>query len=754
MLRTDADELRLARVDLGSDAHRGASPAADPSFSERPVVERPVVEWTRASDLPAPWSRVAGFGGSALAVALVGAELERDPSARPLVLAVGDAVRRGLPTAARAVVGGLAPLTGGYGEGQVGGALGPRLAACLDGLLVTGRVDRERQPGAVLVIAADGASARIVALGTDLAERSPAERIAAVAAACGRGATLASGPAGDRGVALASLAAAEQGSGHPPSFVGRGGLGAVLGGLGLAAIHVTAEPAEAASDPDLDALLRASPRLVERASGGGFEQALGDAVRGERGLDGARADVDGWKARRDARVGCRGCPTPCGFVFESPVFERPPLAGAGGGDGAGDGTRTSSAVEVRGHFGAAKSLGPRLGLDDREAALGLLARCDGLGLDAKEVGAVLERLIGAGHATRDPRALGAWIERIGGRRPDASEREPSGDLVAAARRGASALDAHLGPRAARADRGDAPAAALAQPGLPRRDLAALALAVGAGAGTDPMRSFPFATQVGRARLAHLVAPSTGPLPAGSERPERAAGKGLVAWWHESFVAGVDANGFCVFSAAGLLADGVCDLDGLARRLGLGDGTDLLARGAATVLARAEIARRLGRPIAPPTWARDLVPETVRADYRAARGVDGAGHPTAPARAALGTRRLGAPLARLDDPVGSDDRRGARAGGRDGSGSQPGSRVTVRALGLIDAAGLGPLELDLPAGATLVDLLERAARARPAWRRALGTGPAPSAWCQGRRLEPDDPVPPGASVDLLRALAGG
>lgn len=691
----------------------------------------PRVERVEASELGDPWSRAANFGGSALAVALVGAQIDRDASARPLVLTVGAAVRAGTATAARCVVGGVAPLTGRYGEGQVGGELGPRLASVLDGLVIARTLEAPRReddsrasrssaprPSAtatrdsVLVIDARGGARleRVEGIGG----RSPAERIAACTRALGPGATLCRGPAGERGVAFASLA-----SGSPPSFVGRGGLGAVLGALGLAAVHVTAPAVAPVHDTELDRLLRASPRLVERARSGGFEQAIGEAVRDASSEASAASDWSGgWSAARDGKIGCRGCPTPCGFVFDAAV----PGAGAG----------------VRGHFGAAKSLGPRLGLDELSATIALLERCDAQGLDAKETGAVLALLVEAGEVEARADELAAAIDRVV---------VDDGERPRAARGGASALALQLGRT------NDDATLGLAQPGAPRRDLAALALAVGAGAGTDPMRSFPFATDVGRARLAALVEPATGPLPPRTEHPEDPAGKGLLAWWHESFVAGVDASGFCVFSASGLLADGVCDLDGLAQRLIGEDGADLLARGSATVLLRAHLARRLGRPLEPEPWARAALDDGLREEYRAARGVDARGFPRAAVLASIGRATLGRPVAiasgRATVPPGEVNGGERRDGEpRDGEGGT----VTLCLHGAL--ARFGPTHrIEVGRGATLADLLNLCAGDDPHLRQAL-IASAPSVWRDGRRLEPDDPVRGGDELDVLAALAGG
>lgn len=745
----------------------------------------PILSATRELPRTTPWSRVASLGGSGLAVALVGAELERDLSARPLTICVGAAVRRGVPTAARAVVGGFAPLTGRYGEGQVGGELGPRLAAVLDGLLVVGALDRTACPGAVLVLDGSGA-AQVRTLGSSLARGTVVERLAQIRSELGPGATLVCGPAGDRGVAFATLA-----SGGPPSFVGRGGLGATLGATGLVAVHITAEPVAAEPDVELDRLLASSPRLVHRASGGGFEQALGAAVRGATvGADGgtefgdtvrsdavrsdtvrsdteyadsedrgpkdeggegedrvARAAAFGevWKARRDGRVGCRGCPTPCGFVFDAIV-----------GSGAG----------VRGHFGATRSLGGPLGLDDPDDVLTLLRRCDEMGLDAKETGSVLALLCDRAEASQDGngprrgdlRALDHAVERLAHDEVDGTV-DPEFER---ARAGSLRL---IAPAVKGAVEGERPRG----PATPRHDLAALALAVGAGAGTDPMRSYPFGTDIGRERLQALLGPATGPLPAHAERPDSVAAKGLMAWWHESLVAGLDASGFCVFSATGLLADGICDLDGLASRLEPGrDGKDLLAAGASVVLARAQVSAMLARPLVVPGWARHALSNAVIREYRAARGVDEDGFPRSSVLERIGTRALGIPVdvpeppspaSALHERPAFEQSFGAQA--RTGSPPTDAGATTpwtdgiiVRAFGPLAQTFGGELRVPLSGATTLLELLERCAKARPAARARLLGDAGPSAWSGGRRLELSDPVEPGRRIDLLSALAGG
>src|SRR6185503_10253795 len=114
-------EMRVLHVDLAA--------------LERGEPERP------ASAAPAaPWSTLASWGGSALGLACLHAAARRDPrAAAPFVIAVGEAVRAGLPTAARAAVLSRAPLSGLYAEGHVGGELGARLARVADALVIEGR---------------------------------------------------------------------------------------------------------------------------------------------------------------------------------------------------------------------------------------------------------------------------------------------------------------------------------------------------------------------------------------------------------------------------------------------------------------------------------------------------------------------------------------------------------------------------------------------------------------------------------------
>jgi aldehyde:ferredoxin oxidoreductase len=639
-------------------------------------------------------------GGPGLSAALLHGWARRGaPGPAPLALAVGDAVRRGLPTAARLTVAARAPLHGRLSEGQVGSDLGPRLAALAAGLWIEAH-DPPPAAERVLCLEQDG-SARLVQV-AGLERCSPAAAAERLQAEFGPHASLRLGAAGRAGVRFASLAA----GGERPSFVGRGGLGAVLGGLGLGAVVVRAEIPPPSPDGAALELLRAlgrSPRLALRAEAGTLELWHALAVRGEL-RDGGDHPLSPelalqWVAQARAaageRQGCRGCPTPCGWTFQ----------------------RTGGEGGQRAHFGAAQALGPALGLVDFDQVLALLETCDELGVDAKEAGALLDLWCTVG-------------ERDGG--PGARARGDVGALRGALRNCLTPQGADLaaGAAAFAARHGLAPRPA-SRPGSSPLERLAEQVNV---AGGDPMRSFPFLVgevDEGRLeRLTGLVAPAPGEL----------------VWWHENFVAAVDATGFCAFSAAGLLADGLADLDRLAHWIapGSGGGDELLARGASIVLLRRQVQQQLeeleelGTGAALEAQDGELAAEL--ASYRAARGLDARGRPRPEVWAALGTVALARPQSRptpwprsapparehamvatpVATPVAAPSARAAR--------------VQVRTV-----HGSGEHLVSPPSVAGLLAQLDR---------------PTHAVWRDGRRLAADEPLHDGDALDLVAVIAGG
>jgi len=672
--------------------------------------------------------RLGCWSGGALALALAWERERRSAGGpAPLVIAAGEAVRRGLPTAARASISSRSPLSRLFAEGQVGGELGRRLARLCDALALEGHAEI---PGAVLHLRAAGEPE--LRSFPELAGAPPRAILARAQDALGPCAVLCTGPAGARGIPFASLVS----GGEVPHYVGRGGLGAVLGRLGLTALAVSAEPVEAAPDPRLVSALLRSPRLEARARGGTLELASALAARGELVARGeARSSAARFEAEasaaRSSRHGCRGCPTPCGWMFR--------LADGG--------------PELGARFGATQALGLELGLgfDD---ALALLAACDAAALDAKETGACLALLCAAraqgalseGPEWGDREALLGWVEAL-----SRGERR-----AAPLERGATALAEALGlePRAAAA-RG-------------HRGLAALLARCVGTRGGDPMRAFPFLASDGgaRERLERLVAPLE--LPPDAEDPALPAGKGRLVWWHENLASALDLSGFCAFSAAGLLSDGVCSLDELAQWIApaalLGDrsacvrgaGWALIEAGDALALLRRDLDARWGAPPGRdrPEWAREVLDLPGMWDeYSRLRGVGDDGR-----LSGEGRRRLeeggGPDLAMLPasaraaaaESSATDEPRPAAGAGR----------VTLRCSGSLAEVIGSECSLDVQGSVRLEDLLRRACGASAEVEDVIFRDgqPLPSAFRDGRRVDPKGWVSAGETVDLVLVISGG
>jgi aldehyde:ferredoxin oxidoreductase len=698
---------RILEIDLSELSRRGRSAVAPR-------------EWRGSS---AAVDRVGALGGGALSAAVLYEHALREPGApAPLVVAVGDCVRRGVPTAARASVASRAPLTGRLSEGQVGSDLARRLAVVSDALVLSGRASG---PHAVLAV---GEREVELLSAPETAGLSPRDTHARLAARFGACATLSIGLAGERGLPVASLAA----GGDALHFVGRGGVGAVLARLGLKAIAVLADARDPEPQPRLvEALLR-SPRLAARCAGGTFEMFGALARRGELAARGGSEPVPPEVAReieREAsalaleRRGCRGCPTPCGWVFDRP------------------GRAPQSA-----RFGAAHALGLALGLERVEDVLDLYARCDELGLDAKEIGAGLallcaaaERgLVAGGSAWGSRGRLREWIDAsVGG--------DGAGSRLA---RGAAALADELGLRGE--------LALLRGEGV-RRDsnLASLLGQLVSPRGADPMRVFPFAADGSpREALAELVAPME--LPPGAEDPRDPAGKGRLVWWHENLANALDATGFCAFSAAALLSDRVLALDELAREIAPRE-LDLaaFASPARALLAAGErvavLQRLLNERWRPDErFERALGPLSDAWDeYAALRGLDGSGRLTGEAKRRFESGERADPAGALA-PVAASAPRSVEAGA-------PRARGTVRLRLGAALAKVGErvveVAADLPAP---VGEIARAAARSDAALGALYDGERllPAVYRGGARLDASSLARDGDVLDLVLVVSGG
>jgi len=667
--------------------------------------------------------RVGSWGGAALGVSI----LQAEPGPAPLVLAVGSAVQAGFPTAARLSVLSRSPLHGRFAEGQIGGDLGPRLGHLAEALVLRGRT---QIPGAVLFLG-PGPCARLESH-PELLGQGPAEVWRRLRP---RGALMSVGLGGELGLPFAVLAGGDE----FPSFVGRGGLGAVFGGLGLKALVIEGElplPAPPSNPRSLAAqrALAASPRLRERGAGGSLELfgAADDAGLGGRLAREART-------RGVRREGCRGCPTPCGWVFER-----------------------ADGKHHKGRFNANRALGQDLGLQDLDASLGLLARCDEYGVDAREVGALLELLLrvqesrGERSLRGDQSGLLDAIDAMHGRHPGwPGFRFEDFKLGVQQLMLQHALD----PAELRAG-GHASSAQGTRAGL-------LGSFVSCG-GSDPMRSFPFLIDaLGHAGLERVCA-DLDALPTGAEDSDSPVAKGRLVAWHEDLVAAIDAAGFCVFSCAGLLADGIVGLPEIAgwllpERVASNDAWSrlqpaerLLSMGSAIVEVRRLLDRRYAQqgavhaatPFESLTLAQrqQLAEPGMLAEYLGCRADLGETRQLAKPRPRWGrVHTPGVPTTAAPQPVVA---------------RRPGS-VSLELSGfLAQRFGSEAPVLELPLPATYADVLRAAAHAHPELARWLFIGgtqagvPLPVAWRAGQRLPEGAAVCAGDVLRLVSVIAGG
>ena len=660
--------------------------------------------------------RIGRAGGSSLAAALLSRSARLDADAPPFVIALGAAVKAGLPTAARATVASRAPMTGAYADGQVGSDLARRLARMCDAVVLSGRTERG---GAVLEIREDGSTELFEF--PELAGATPVEIARVLHERFGECATLRVGPSAAAGVRFASLIAGTS----PPSMVGRGGLGFAFAQTGLIAVAVTASREKAIEDASaraaIEALLLSSPRLALRSEGGTLELAQARAARGElRGRGSTEAvstdEAEDWDRSVDVtkktKHGCAGCPTPCGYVFETGGKNQPA------------------------RFSVFEALGWNLGLDDPADSLRLLRTCDEWGIDAKESGAILALLAKSESALfGDVEGLLAILRKVA-----------SGEFEAA-KWGAAELARACG------------ASVPQDSGVAQRAETNLAVRLGAKVacrGSEPMRTHPFLVDgsVRGSRLEQLFAPFE--LEQGSEDPLSPIGKGRVVWWHENLTAAIDASGFCAFSAASLLADGVISLDDLASAVAPStrpteSGQAWLEIGAATLLLIRDLNQTWGAELAPPESGEPVFREAgMISEYLEWRGLDKRGNPRADWRERvldgrlleLGTR---GPAVRVTKPSHSTIEREPRKSGN----------VNLRAFGSLGAKlGAAPIEFELPC--PLAELInEIACRIPDAAPSLLSRGEIlPAVYREGARLLAEDQIRAGDSLDFVLVTAGG
>lgn len=261
----------------------------------------------------------AYLGGRGLGVRLMrdAYRLSPEDPDLPLIFAVGPLCGTTAPTAARLAVVSRSPLTGTIYDCSAGGRFAWRLkAAGIDALVITGQ----------------SSSPVTLVINDNQVELQPAAGIwghcvsESVAALADRGSVAAIGPAGENGVLFANIMMGEGNS------VGRGGLGAVMGGKRLKAIVVNGTGRTGIADEvrfnrtraDVLRLFKASPVIFGELGIAEYgTPALVDLMRQRRmaptenfskTVFDLSAAYSGTAIRRDCgarKDGCYGCPIQC-----------------------------------------------------------------------------------------------------------------------------------------------------------------------------------------------------------------------------------------------------------------------------------------------------------------------------------------------------------------------------------------------------------------------------------------------------------
>jgi aldehyde:ferredoxin oxidoreductase len=269
------------------------------------------------------------IGGSALGAKLFldGGLLDADPldPESPLMVMTGPMVGSGFPGTSRFAVCAKSPLTGIWGESACGGTFGPELKkAGYDGIVITGRASEP-----VWLSVTDGKAKLIDAKplwGKDVYETTDLLK--------GEDAglkVLTIGPAGEN---LVRIAAIGNDKGH---FVGRTGLGAVMGAKRLKAIGVRGSgKLEKADDARYREVLKTALQEIKESALAGSLHAMGSDANMDLGMISGDVPVKNWSVGEDFELSaalsgptlsetyltrahaCTHCPVACKRIVRVP----------------------------------------------------------------------------------------------------------------------------------------------------------------------------------------------------------------------------------------------------------------------------------------------------------------------------------------------------------------------------------------------------------------------------------------------------
>ncbi|HZO94652.1 MAG TPA: aldehyde ferredoxin oxidoreductase C-terminal domain-containing protein [Candidatus Baltobacteraceae bacterium] len=322
------------------------------------------------------------LGGVGLAVRLIDERVRGplDPLGpeNPIVVAAGPFASTPVPAANKHALATISPLTGLLNEGLSSSHFSAVLRRCgLAAIVVTGAAD------AWTTVAVDGDRIRFEDA-SSLAGRSARDTTKAIREAYGDRSVrvCAIGAAGERGVRFAAVE-------NDGRQAGRGGTGAVFGAKKLKAIVLRGRGDVAIADPEATAAF--AKMLRERALGPKTTKyrVLGTSANlrvlqrmgqlptrnfGAAQFDGAER-VTPERAREsketyvELRAGCAGCPVQCEHLYVRKDRDR----------------RRAAASE----YESVWAFGPNCGVDDLDAVLDAIGRCDEHGLDTISTGSAI-----------------------------------------------------------------------------------------------------------------------------------------------------------------------------------------------------------------------------------------------------------------------------------------------------------------------------------------------------------------------------
>jgi aldehyde:ferredoxin oxidoreductase len=269
------------------------------------------------------------IGGSSLGAKLFLDDypLDADPLApeSPLMVMTGPMVGSGFPGTSRFAVCAKSPLTGIWGESACGGNFGPELKkAGYDGIVITGRAEK---PVVLSIVEGEAKLTDASGLwGKDVYETADLLKEADKGAK-----TLVIGPAGEN---LVRFAAIGNDKGH---FVGRTGLGAVMGAKRLKAISVRGEgKLTKADEARFRELHREAVQQIKDSALAGSLHAMGSDANMDIGMINGDVPVKNWSVGEDFELSsalsgptlsetyltrahaCANCPVACKRVVKVP----------------------------------------------------------------------------------------------------------------------------------------------------------------------------------------------------------------------------------------------------------------------------------------------------------------------------------------------------------------------------------------------------------------------------------------------------